>query len=147
MLYHGTTVKWLKGIFQMGDHVAIFLLIAGSYTPFCLIPLWNTCGLLLFIFVWAAAIAGIVGKLFFWDWFLRISLPYFLSMGWSGAMAGYSMFRALSKRSTAYILICAILYSGGCYFFVRDDPYDHAIWHICVFTASIAVYAAIQEFI
>jgi hemolysin III len=146
MLYHGTREKWLKGIFQMGDHFAIFLLIGGSYTPFCLGPLWQGCGLTLFLFVWIAAVAGILGKLFFWDWFLTISLPYFLSLGWSGVVAAFSMFRALPVRSSVLVCVSAAIYSGGCFFFVRDAPYDHAVWHLCVLAGSTAVYIAVGQF-
>jgi hemolysin III len=147
MLYHGTRKKSLKRIFQTWDHTAIFILIAGSYTPFCLIPLWQSCGIYLFSFVWLAAVVGILCKVFFWDWFLTVSLPYFLSLGWSGVIASWSAAQALTWTSISFVIVGGVVYSLGCYFFVNDRPYDHAIWHICVLVGNLAIFFAMCQFL
>jgi hemolysin III len=146
-LYHGVTHKRLKEILQIADHMAILLMIAGAYTLFGLVPLWDNWGIPLVVFVWIITIVGIVGKLFFWEFFLRISLPYFLTLGWSGLIAFWGIFKALSPLCIKLMLLCAAFYSSGCYFFQRDDPYDHTVWHVSVLFGGLAVHGAVCQFL
>jgi hemolysin III len=144
-LYHGVTHKRLRAILQIGDHLAILLMIAGAYTFVGLVPLWRSCGVPLAVFVWALTAVGVVGKLFFWELFLRISLPYFLTLGWSGIFAAWAIFKAVSLLCVALIFASAAFYCLGCFFFQRDDPYDHTIWHVCVLLGGLSVQAAVFQ--
>jgi hemolysin III len=143
-LYHGfAPIPAAKRALQCGDHISIFLIIAGSYTPFALGPLWELSGLRICVFVWATALVGIVGKLFFFEWFLKISLPYFLGMGWAALFAARDIIRAFSRISLSWILAGAIMYTVGCFFYSRDKPYDHTIFHGFVLLGSAFTYMSV----
>jgi hemolysin III len=143
-LYHGFFRRpAIKRMMQYADHVGIFLMIAGSYTPFACGPLWAGTGLRVLIFAWVTALVGIVGKLFFFEWFLKISLPYFLGMGWAAIFAVRDMIKTFPVITIVYLAAAGISYTAGCRFFVRDAPYDHALFHICVLLGCAFMHLAI----
>jgi hemolysin III len=137
-LYHGVTHPNLKHILRYGDHIAIFLLIAGTYTPITLGPLWASCGKRILIIIWSMAAVGIFAKLFFFNWFSKISLTYFIGMGWVIVISLRDLAQALSKGAVAWLVIGGVAYTAGCHFFKKDTevPFYHAVWHLFVLLGS-----------
>lgn len=142
--YHGAVSGDLKKKLQIIDHCCIYLLIAGSYTPFTLIVLHGTFGNLLFIFAWTFAIVGILMKVFFFERFAVAQILSYVVMGWVGALAIYPLFSALGLTAISLIIIGGLAYSIGVIFFAWEKlPHNHAIWHLFVLTGSICHFLVI----
>jgi len=146
--YHSATSPEQKRIFQIVDHCCIYVLIAGSYTPFTLIVLREGIGQNLFIFVWAFAILGIVSKLFFGKRFPVISVLSYLVMGWIGLVAVEPLFAALGFAPIALVVAGGLAYSIGVIFFAwKSIKHHHAIWHVFVLMGSIFHFLAIAIYV
>jgi hemolysin III len=146
--YHGATSPRLKAILQIVDHCCIYLLIAGSYTPFTLIVLRGAFGYGLFLFAWAFAAAGILLKIFFGKRFPAASVFSYLLMGWIAVFAVQPLLVALGF--VPIVLVCAggLAYSLGVIFFAWERlPHHHAIWHVFVLAGSILHYLAIAIYV
>lgn len=146
--YHGATEPRLKRILQIVDHCCIYLLIAGTYTPFTLIVLRGGFGQSLFAFVWFFAFAGIILKVFFGKRFMIVSVFSYLLMGWIGIVAIQPVFAALGL--VPVVLVCAggIAYTLGVIFFAwKSLRHHHAIWHVFVLTGSILHFLAIAIYV
>ena len=147
-LYHGATSPALKQKLQIVDHCCIYLLIAGSYTPFTLIVLRPTIGQNLFIFVWAFALAGILMKIFFGKRFPVASVISYLVMGWIGVITVQPLFTALGLVPIALIVAGGAAYSIGVIFFAwHSIRHHHAIWHLFVMMGSILHFLAIALYV
>ncbi len=138
-LYHiSTTPRW-KSRFQTLDHICIYLLIAGSYTPFTLITLKGPWGWSLFAAVWAMAIGGVLIKTL-WKgkkdhWF---STALYLLMGWLIVLAIRPLFQELPTTGLVWLVAGGLAYTLGVIFFAWHRlPYNHAIWHLFVLTGSV----------
>ena len=147
-LYHGSTSPKLKSILQIVDHCCIYLLIAGSYTPFTLIVLRGTFGFGLFLFAWAFALAGILLKIFFGKRFPAASVFSYLLMGWIGVFAVHPLLAALGVVPIALVVAGGVAYSLGVIFFAWERlPHHHAIFHVFVLAGSILHYFAIAIYV
>lgn len=143
-IYHGTTSPELKSALRVVDHCCIYLLIAGSYTPFGLVILNGTLGQSLLITIWAFAIVGILTKLIFPNRFTAISVISYLVMGWLGAVALQPMLEALGAAAVALAVAGGLSYSLGVIFFaLHRVPHNHAIFHVFVLGGSILHFAAV----
>ncbi|MBM7555220.1 PAQR family membrane homeostasis protein TrhA [Halanaerobacter jeridensis] len=137
-LYHSFPHGKVKEIFKIFDHSAIYLLIAGTYTPISLITLRGTLGWTIFTVVWAIAIFGIVFKIFFVKKFKILSTLLYIAMGWLIVVAIKPLFLALNDISTIFLVIGGVLYTAGTIFYAwRSLKYHHAIWHLFVLAGSI----------
>src|SRR5215203_6154326 len=146
--YHSAVSPEQKRVLQIVDHCCIYVLIAGSYTPFTLIVLREGIGRNLFIFVWMFAIFGIVSKLFFGKRFPVISVLSYLVMGWIGIIAVQPLFAALGFAPIALIIAGGLAYSVGVIFFAwKSIRHHHAIWHIFVLLGSIFHFLAIALYV
>jgi hemolysin III len=146
--YHGATSPKLKKTLQIVDHCCIYVLIAGSYTPFTLIVLRSGIGQNLFYFVWAFALIGILMKIFFGTRFSFISVLSYLVMGWIGLIAVQPLFTALGLAPIALIVAGGVAYSIGVIFFAwHSIKHHHAIWHIFVLAGSIFHFLAIAIYV
>jgi len=146
--YHSETSPEAKRILQIVDHCCIYILIAGSYTPFTLIVLREGIGQNLFYFVWAFALIGILLKVFFGDRFKVLSVLSYLVMGWIGVIAVQPLFAAIGFAPIALIVAGGIAYSIGVIFFAWESmKHHHAIWHIFVLTGSICHFLAIAIYV
>jgi hemolysin III len=138
-LYHiSTTPRW-KSRFQTLDHICIYLLIAGSYTPFTLITLKGPWGWSLFAAVWAMAIGGVLMKTLLKGkkdhWF---STALYLLMGWLIVLAIRPLFLELPTAGLVWLVAGGLAYTLGVIFFIWHRlPYNHAIWHLFVLTGSV----------
>jgi hemolysin III len=146
--YHGATEPRLKRILQIFDHCCIYLLIAGTYTPFTLIVLRGTFGQSLFAFVWLFAIACILLKIYFGSRFMIVSVFSYLVMGWIGFVVVEPLHHALGLVPIALVVAGGIAYTAGVVFFAWEKlPHHHAIWHVFVLAGSIFHFLAIALYV
>jgi hemolysin III len=123
------------------DHSAIYVKIAGTYTPFTLL---SGHGFWLLATLWGAALTGVGIKLVSPDRFRRLALGLYLAMGWAGLLAGGTFFATLSAPVIALIVAGGVLYTAGVVFYLAERlPYHYTIWHVFVLTASLVFYAAV----
>lgn len=143
-LYHAIPHANAKRRLKVFDHCAIYVLIAGTYTPFLLNGLRDYNGLWLLAFVWSLAIIGVIFKLFFTGRFKGISTLIYLGMGWMVVFVGESFLAALSTAMLAWLLAGGIAYSLGTLFYMsRRLPYAHAVWHGFVLLGSACHFVAV----
>lgn len=137
-LYHAITHPATKHIFRKADHIAIFLLIAGTYTPFCMEAVKGLLGWVILTVIWTLAVAGIIFKTFFTGRFEIISIALYLLMGWTAIVVIKPLYDALPGNSFIYLIAGGIMYSTGVLFYLNKQlRYHHSIWHIFVLGGSI----------
>jgi hemolysin III len=137
MLYHAFRAPRLKRIFRVFDHVAIFLLIAGSYTPITLVGLGGGWGWTLFGLIWGLAVFGILLEVFFMDRFKWLTVGVYLGMGWLVVIAIKPLVEALPVGALVWLAAGGLSYTGGVAFYLWEKlPYNHAIWHLFVMGGS-----------
>ncbi|MED4778917.1 hemolysin III family protein, partial [Bacillus atrophaeus] len=140
-LLHSIQHKKTKDILEIIDHSAIYVLIAGTYTPFLLGPLKGTLGFTMLIIVWSLALGGIVFKIFFVKRFIIVSTLVYLLMGWLMIIAVKPLYASLTGAGFGLLLLGGILYSLGTIFYIwRKIPFHHAIWHSFVLGGSAAMF-------
>jgi hemolysin III len=143
-IYHALPTSRAKHVLRIIDHVAIYLLIAGSYTPFTLGVLHGAWGWTLFGLIWAAAAVGVLHKTVLGFRFPRLSVLMYLGMGWLAVVAIGPLARALPHAGLAWLVAGGLCYTAGVVFYVRDHlPYRHALWHLFVVAGSGCHYAAV----
>lgn len=143
-LYHSFRNERLKYKFKILDHSAIYLLIAGTYTPFTLIPLHGTLGWTVFGIVWGLAILGIILKIFFTGRFKVISTMCYLFMGWLILLAIKPLIATVAASGIIWLVIGGLFYTLGTVFYLWNKlPYNHAIWHLFVLAGSISHFVAV----
>ncbi len=133
-----------KQILRVADHSAIYLLIAGSYTPFTLVSLRGAWGWTLFGLVWGLALAGIVFKMFFTGRFAVVSTLIYLAMGWLVLIAWKPVFAAVPAGGIAWLGASGLAYTAGVVFFAMERlRFSHAVWHAFVLAGSVCHYCAV----
>jgi len=133
---------------RLMDHSAIYLLIAGTYTPFTLLVLPQSWGFTLFFIVWAIAIIGIVFKIFYIGRFKIVSTILYLGMGWLGVIAIQPMLKHLPSGGLWWLLAGGLSYSAGVVFYLwKKLPYHHAVWHLFVLGGSISHFISIYCYV
>ena len=143
-LYHAIQHPIAKGRLKVFDHCAIYLLIAGTYTPFTLIGLRGPWGWGLFAAIWTIAMAGVVFKLFHTGRFPRLSTALYVAMGWLVVVAIKPMLASIDAWTLGWLLAGGVFYTLGTYFYHRESiPYAHAIWHLFVIAGSVCHFVAV----
>jgi hemolysin III len=143
-LYHSFTKEKLKNLFARFDHAAIFLLIAGTYTPFLLTVLRGTFGWILFGIIWGVAVIGVVIRSIYLTRFRKLMVALYLAMGWMFVVAVGPMIKNLPILSIIFLFLGGIFYSVGVIFYVkRNLKYGHGIWHLFVLAGSIMHFFAV----
>jgi len=143
-LYHSPQQPKPKKLLQVLDHCAIYLLIAGTYTPFLLINLKGPWGYTLMGIIWAMAISGIVFKAIFGDRYEKFSLFTYLVMGWLAVVAIPQIIANVPAQTLLLIALGGVVYTAGTVFYaVERIPYNHAIWHLFVLGGSAIHFAAV----
>lgn len=139
--------KW-KDIFQIFDHSSIYLFIAGSYTPFLLVPLRGDIGWTLFGIIWGIAIAGVIFKIFFVKKFLILSTVFYVLMGWLIIFVWKPLTNLMHGNGITLLVIGGVFYTVGAIFYVwRSFPYHHAVWHLFVIAGSTFHFFAIFYYV
>jgi len=143
-LYHGFQHEKVKRALKILDHISIYYLIAGTYTPLILIYNNNSFGMTLLCVLWSLTILGTIFKVFYcgrWD---VISTVIYLLMGWSMLAGGSSFFESMPNSVLQMVIAGGIIYSLGVIFYLWDRYfYSHALWHLFVLAAAICHYVAI----
>ena len=146
--YHALPQPKAKRVFKVLDHSGIYLLIAGTYTPFCLITLAGNGGLVLLAVIWAAALAGIACEAF-WTFRPRwVSAAIYVVMGWAALAKLPALFSALPAPGFALLVAGGIVYTAGCLFYLlKKVRYMHSVWHLFVLGGSICHFLSVILFV
>ncbi len=144
-LYHAIAAPRAKRVFRVIDHSSIYLLIAGSYTPFCLITLADVGGIPMFVVVWALAFAGIsfeiIGRQRQPRW---VTILIYLAMGWLVVFRLFELIAALDPVALALLVVGGLCYTIGTLFYLmKKIRYMHSVWHLWVLAGSIFIYMAV----
>jgi len=147
-LYHSFPQPKVKHVFKILDHAGIYMLIAGTYTPFTLVTIRDSGGWWLFIIVWALAIAGISTEAF-WAYRPRwLSAAVYLAMGWLVVLAIQPIIAHLAPAGVWLLVAGGLAYTLGTIFYVlKKVPYFHAVWHLFVLGGSICHFLAVVLFV
>jgi hemolysin III len=143
-MYHALTHKKAKRVFQFLDYSAIYLLIAGSYTPFTLVTLRGGWGWSLFGAAWALAITGAVLEVVTKRKYKALSMAFYLGMGWLIVVAIKPLYAALDERSLILMAVGGAAYTGGAALYALGKfRYHHAVWHVLVLIGSACHFMAV----
>lgn len=143
-IYHGCRPGRLKNLFQTIDHAAIFLLIAGTYTPFTLGVLRGPWGWTLFGMIWTLAAIGIASEASGWRYAGRVSMVLYLGMGWLIVIAIRPLLDLVAPAGIALLVAGGLSYTAGVAFYALDRvKYAHFVWHLCVLTGTTCHFFAV----
>ena len=150
-MYHSFSKKKIKTIFQKLDHIAIYLLIAGTYTPFAFVSLYDSKGILIIITEWVLALIGIVLELKVKKRIEALQLSIYLLMGWLIAIDFTALQANLSSTGLFWLVFGGIAYTVGVIFYVLDGKkilkHAHGIWHLFVLIGSFSHFVSIIAFV
>lgn len=147
-IYHSLRDPALKHLFRIIDHASIYLLIAGSYTPFMLVTLKGPWGWTLFTIIWSLAFAGVVFKMFFVHRFEALSTVIYLLMGWMAVVAIKPIYQNLSLGGLECMVAGGLCYTVGVIFYVWQRlKFSHVLWHLFVLAGSIFHFFAVLLYV
>ena len=145
-LYHAAKSPNVKAVLKVIDHSAIYLLIAGTYTPFMLLAIGGWVGLAGLIIVWSIALVGISCKIFANQRFPKLSVITYLLMGWLAIFFIYPLYQALSTEGLWLLVAGGLCYTIGVGFYVaKKTQFTHAIWHLFVVAGCVCHFFSIYE--
>jgi hemolysin III len=138
----------VKDLFEIMDHAAIYVFIAGSYTPILLVVVKGTLGTTLLSIVWSIAVFGVIFKVFFTKRFMFLSTIIYLVMGWLIVIAFKPVFTTILYEGLVMLVIGGLLYTIGTIFFIwRLFPFHHAVWHLFVLGGSVFHFFTIYWYV
>lgn len=144
MVYHLAQEPAVKRIFEIFDHMSIYFLIAGTYTPFLLVYIHNAFGITLLSVLWGLTVIGVFLKAWFTGRFPVISVIIYVLMGWIMIVGGRRFFDQIPREVIIMIFIGAALYSVGVGFYLWGRwLYNHAVWHSLILAAAVCHYVAV----
>ena len=147
-IYHYLYDSPRRHLYKLLDHCAIYLLIAGTYTPFILISMRSSVGWWLFAAIWTLATAGIIKKIWIRHRYPRFSLFSYLAMGWLCLLVGPELVKSISKEGVAWLAAGGLAYSAGTVFYMRKKLlYHHAIWHVFVLIGAGCHFLAVAVYV
>lgn len=147
-VYHTLHRSPHKHVYKLLDHCAIYILIAGTYTPFLLVALRNSTGWWLFGTIWALATAGVLTKLWFRHRFPRLALGSYLLMGWLVVVAGPEVLDAIGTGGMAWLIAGGLSYTIGAGFYAAKRlSFNHAIWHVFVLAGGVCHFLAVVWYV
>jgi hemolysin III len=147
-LYHSFHKPNLKHVFKILDHSCIYVLIAGTYTPFLLVTIKGVVGWSMFALVWSLTVIGILFKIFFVHRFKIISTFAYILMGWLVIFAIKPLFQTLPGGGLAWLICGGLAYTLGTIFYAWEKlPFNHAIWHLFVLTGSVCHFCAVMFYV
>ncbi|SAK39267.1 hemolysin [Caballeronia hypogeia] len=148
-LYHWARTPRLKSILQKCDHSAIYLLIAGSYTPYTLVTLRGPWGWSLFGVSWGLAALGITQELTLGRRTRSVSMVLYVLMGWLALVAVHPLVTALPPAGTAWLVAGGVVYTAGIWFFINDERirHGHGIWHLFVLAGSLCQFVSVARYV
>ena len=145
-LYHSLYFTKARRVFERFDHASIFILIAGTYTPFILIALKNNKGLMLLLFVWLFAILGVLYKVIFINKLKKLQLFAYILLGWIGILLVEPLVIALPANAVVWLVLGGCLYTFGTVFYSWTKlKFNHGIWHLFVLLGTFCHYVALSK--
>jgi len=143
-LYHSARNPRVRRVMKIIDHASIYLLIAGTYTPYALAPLRGALGWTIFGAMWGCALLGIFFKAFFTGRFKAVSLFSYLFMGWFCVIAAKPLYRELTTAGFVFLAVGGLCYTVGAVFYARKSlKWSHAVWHLFVLAGSLCHFFSI----
>ena len=147
-IYHYYIDSKYSRVLQKIDHISIYILIAGSYTPGLLLKLKYSLGFEILIIIWLLGFIGIIHKIFFFNYLKKASLIIYLFMGWLIVIDFNAVLESFSSNSIFFMVLGGILYTIGTFFYSLDKlKYNHVIWHLFVLGGSACHYILIMQII
>jgi hemolysin III len=147
-LYHSSKKLIVRNRLNILDHAAIFVLIAGTYTPFTLVTLPSPIGTNIFMLVWAIALAGVILKLFFIGRYKKISMLIYVGMGWIIVLAIKPLIQSLPLPGLIWLVLGGVSYSIGAFFYSREQlNNNHAIFHVFVLLGSFCHFVSVYWYV
>jgi hemolysin III len=147
-LYHSFTDEKLKYIFKIFDHAAIYVLIAGTYTPFLLVLFRGAAGWTFLGVVWGLALIGVVFQVFYVNRFKLLSTICYMGMGWLMILLLKPLVAALPTSGLYWLIGGGLLYTVGALFYLfRWFPYNHMVWHLFVLAGSAAHFITVYYYV
>ncbi|GBF29338.1 hypothetical protein MnTg03_00909 [bacterium MnTg03] len=151
-LYHSFSVSRLKNIFQIFDHISIYLLIAGTYTPYMLVTQRDANGWLIMGIIWSLAVAGILSEIFLSGRAVKVGqMIIYLGMGWACTFDFASLKAALPETGLLWLTAGGLAYTAGVVFYILDKmdklTHAHGIWHFFVLTGTISHFISIIGYV
>ncbi len=151
-LYHSFSTSRLKNIFQLFDHISIYLLIAGTYTPYMLVTQRDANGWLIMGIIWSLAVAGILSEIFLSGRTVKVGqMIIYLGMGWACTFDFASLKAALPETGLLWLTAGGLAYTAGVVFYVLDKmdklTHAHGIWHFFVLTGTISHFISIIGYV
>lgn len=147
-LYHSLTHPPTKAVLKRFDHSMIYLLIAGTYTPFLMITLKSAMAQALLVIIWTLALGGVLFKIFFVHRFKRASLITYLAMGWLSLLVVYELYEALPSPAFNLLIAGGLSYTlGAAFYAAKQYRYTHAIWHLFVLGGAACHCVAIAAYV
>ncbi len=148
MFYHAFPEGKAKNVFERLDHSSVYLLIAGTYTPFCLIAIGGVKGIVVCSVLWTLAILGVVFKVIWIEKFVKIHVVIYLIMGWMIIFFVGAILKAITLTGFVLLLAGGLCYSIGVLFFVFNwFTYHHFVWHLFVLIGSILLFFSIYIYV
>jgi hemolysin III len=146
-VYHALPISKGKHLFRILDHSAIYLLIAGTYTPFALGPLRGPWGWTLLVVIWTLALIGIISKLTIGFRLPHLSTALYLLMGWLIVIAIKPLVETIPRPGLLWLAAGGLAYTGGVVFYnMKRVPYAHMVWHLCVAAGSVCHFIAVLRY-
>lgn len=147
-LYHSFSFSSFKDLFQKIDHASIYLLIAGSYTPYLMVTVGGTLGYIFLAIVWLAAVAGIIFEVVWTNRFPKLSTYLYLIMGWMGLFLIYPLYLHFTISGTILLFLGGIFYSVGTIFYrMKHNGWMHVIWHLFVIAGAASMFFSIYLYV
>ncbi len=147
-LYHSFSFSNQRDIFQKIDHASIYLLIAGSYTPYLMVTVGGAVGYTFLAIVWLAAIAGLVFEVGWTNRFPKLSTYLYLIMGWLGIFLIYPLYQSLELAGIVLLFVGGLFYSIGTIFYrQKDNGWMHVIWHLFVMAGAAFMFVSIYLYV
>lgn len=147
-LYHSFTFTKFKKVFQKLDHSSIYLLIAGTYTPYLMVSIGGKTGYLFLTLIWALAFIGIVFELIAINRFPRLSTFMYLGLGWMGVLIFYPLFQSIEINGVVLLAVGGLFYSLGTIFYsMKHNKWMHVIWHLFVLAGALFMFISIYQYV
>ena len=146
-LYHMITNDKAKKFFRIMDHATIFLLIAGTYTPYSLLAVKGVAGTILLSVIWLFAILGIVFNSIDMERYKKVSMVCYILMGWAALFTMKQLIENLSLYALILLILGGVFYTAGIFFFAKKTKYFHSVWHIFVLLGSVSHFFSILDII
>jgi len=147
-LYHSFSFSKYKAIFQKLDHGSIYLLIAGTYTPYLMISIGGVFGYSLLSIIWILAIAGIAFEVVATDKFPKLSTYMYLGLGWLGVVILYPLYHSIEVNGLFLLALGGIIYSLGTIFYrMKSNKWMHVIWHLFVIGGALFMFISIYRYV